>query len=100
MTVFPVATSLSESSRLPGKFAHASQRETALMQDQRDNRRSRSVPARTNQGLPPVQLKAMPGMKVQRKLDSSDLAVAIVWSIAKRDRSAPKNSYAKKVQPS
>jgi hypothetical protein len=47
------------------------------MQEQRDSRRGRSAPARTNQGIAPVRLKAIPGTKVQRKLDSSDLAMAI-----------------------
>lgn len=47
-----------------------------LMQEQRDSRRGRSAPARTNQGLAPVALKAMAGKKVQRKLDASDLAHA------------------------
>jgi hypothetical protein len=48
-----------------------------VMQEQRDSRRGRSAPARTNQGVAPVQLKAIPGTKVQRKLHSRDLAMAI-----------------------
>jgi len=48
-----------------------------VMQEQRDSRRGRSAPARTNQGVAPVRLKAMPGTKVHRKLDSRDLAMAI-----------------------
>lgn len=48
-----------------------------LMQDQRDSRRGRSAPARTNQGLPPVKTKAAPGTKVQRKLTLVDLEDAI-----------------------
>ena len=35
-----------------------------VMQEQRDSRRGRSAPARTNQGVAPVRLKAMPGTKV------------------------------------
>lgn len=48
-----------------------------VMQEQRDSRRGRSAPARTNHGVAPVRLKAIPGTKVQRKLDSHDLALAI-----------------------
>jgi hypothetical protein len=48
-----------------------------LVQEQRDSRRSRSVPSRANQGQGAIQLKPGPGEKAQRKLDESDLAVAI-----------------------
>lgn len=48
-----------------------------LMQDQRDSRRGRSAPARTNQGRPPVETKAAPGTKAQRKLTLVDLEDAI-----------------------
>ncbi|WP_332852299.1 ISNCY family transposase [Duganella sp. S19_KUP01_CR8] len=48
-----------------------------LMQEQRDSRRGRSAPARTNQGRPPVETKAAPGKKVQRKLTLVDLEDAI-----------------------
>jgi hypothetical protein len=48
-----------------------------LMQEQRDSRRGRSAPARTNQGRPPVETKAAPGTKVQRKLTLVDLEDAI-----------------------
>lgn len=49
-----------------------------LMQEQRDSRRGRAAPARTNQGLPPVRLKAAPGTKVQRKLSAEDLERTIL----------------------
>lgn len=49
-----------------------------IVQEQRDNRRGRSAPARTNQGLKPVQLKAEAGKKRQRQFDEKDLAQAIV----------------------
>jgi hypothetical protein len=48
-----------------------------LVQEQRDSRRGRSAPARTNQGLAPVRLKAAPGKKAQRKLDEADLVNAM-----------------------
>lgn len=48
-----------------------------LVQEQRDSRRGRSAPARTNQGLPPVKLAANAGKKVQRKLSVIDLEDAI-----------------------
>jgi hypothetical protein len=48
-----------------------------LIQQQRDSRRGRSAPARTNQGKPPVKLKAEAGKKVQRRLNAEDLANAI-----------------------
>jgi hypothetical protein len=48
-----------------------------LMQAQRDSRRSHCAPARTNQGLAAVGVKAKPGTKRQRQLDGQDLARAI-----------------------
>lgn len=48
-----------------------------VMQEQRDSRRGRSAPARTNQGLKPVKLKAVPGKKVSRQLSANDMAMAI-----------------------
>lgn len=48
-----------------------------IMQAQRDNRRSGSTPARTNQGQPSFQLKRTPGKKTQRAMNADDLAVAI-----------------------
>jgi len=48
-----------------------------LVQEQRESRRGRSAPARTNQGLPPVEIKAEPGKKLQRKLTLVDLEDAI-----------------------
>ena len=48
-----------------------------LVQQQRDNRRSHSAPARTNLGLPVEKAKAAPGTKVQRKIDVQDLERAI-----------------------
>lgn len=48
-----------------------------VVQEKRDSRRGRSAPARTNQGVKPVKLKAKPGQKVQRKIDEADLALAI-----------------------
>jgi len=48
-----------------------------LVQEQRDSRRGRSAPARTNQGLPPVETKAALGTKMQRKLTLVDLEDAI-----------------------
>jgi hypothetical protein len=57
-----------------------------FMQEQRDSRRGRSAPARTNQGLAPVALKATADKKVQRKLDAIDLAHAIVRATANRTR--------------
>ena len=55
-----------------------------MMQEQRDSRRGRSAPARTNQGHPSVQLKAAPGTKSQRALDANDLAQSIVKTNAKQ----------------
>lgn len=55
-----------------------------IMQAQRDNRRSSSSPARTNQGRPTFQLKRTPGKKSQRAIDADDLALAIVQSNDKR----------------
>ena len=48
-----------------------------LVQEQRDNRRGLSAPARTNQGHAPVHLKAAPGKKAQRRLDEGDLVMAM-----------------------
>jgi hypothetical protein len=48
-----------------------------LVQEQRDSRRSRSVPSRANQGQGAIQMKPAPGKKAQRKLDERDLAAAI-----------------------
>lgn len=48
-----------------------------IVQEQRDNRRGRSAPARTNRGVNPVKLKAEPGKKAQRQLNENDLALAI-----------------------
>jgi transposase len=48
-----------------------------LVQEQRDSRRSRSTPVRTNQGKPAVQRRAAPGKKAQRALDANDLVAAI-----------------------
>jgi transposase len=55
-----------------------------LVQEQRDSRRGRSAPARTNQGLASVKLKAALGKKSQRTLNADDLALAIVKTNAKR----------------
>lgn len=66
------------------------------MQEQRDSRRGRSAPARTNQGQAPVALKAAPGTKVQRKLAASDLETAIVQTAARRGR-PPKHVQAAKL---
>jgi hypothetical protein len=57
-----------------------------LMQEQRDSRRGRAAPARTNRGLAPVRLKAEPGKKVQRKLDEADLVTAMSSAVALRQR--------------
>lgn len=51
-----------------------------LVQDQRDSRRGRSAPARTNRGEASVKLKAAPGTKVQRRIDAADLEAAITRS--------------------
>lgn len=51
-----------------------------LVQDQRDSRRGRSAPARTNRGDAPVKLEAETGSKVQRKIDTADLEAAITRS--------------------
>jgi transposase len=48
-----------------------------LMQQQRDSRRGWKAPARTNQGKPPLQLKATPGTKAQRQIDATDLEQAL-----------------------
>jgi hypothetical protein len=55
-----------------------------IVQKQRDNQRSSSMPARTNQGRPVFQLKRTPGKKSQRALDANDLALAIIQSNEKR----------------
>ncbi len=57
-----------------------------LMQEQRDSRRGLSAPARTNQGLSPVRLKAEPGKKAQRKLDDADLITAMSNAVALKQR--------------
>ncbi|WP_334186383.1 hypothetical protein [Noviherbaspirillum sp.] len=57
-----------------------------FMQEQRDSRRGRSAPAKTNQGLAPVALKGAADRKVRRKLDAIDLAHAIVRATANRTR--------------
>lgn len=49
-----------------------------LVQAQRDNRRSRSMPSRSHSGQGPIKVKAKPGTKAQRQLDEADLAKAIV----------------------
>ena len=48
-----------------------------VVQQQRDNRRSRSAPARTNQGIAAVKLEAVPGTKAQRQISEDDLEQAI-----------------------
>jgi transposase len=48
-----------------------------LVQTQRDNRRSRSMPSRAHSGQGPIQLKAKPGTKTQRQLGATDLIKAI-----------------------
>jgi len=68
-----------------------------VMQEQRDSRRGRSAPARTNQGLAPVRLKAAPGTKVQRKLDVADLESAIIQVAPKQRGRPPKNPHAVKL---
>jgi hypothetical protein len=47
------------------------------VQSERDNRRSRSAPARTNLGLPPRSKKPAAGKKSQRQLDAIDVEKAI-----------------------
>ncbi|HCY64413.1 MAG TPA: ISNCY family transposase [Oxalobacteraceae bacterium] len=49
-----------------------------LMQEQRDNRRSSSVPSRTHRGMAPAKVKAVAGKKGQRQLDEADLAQAML----------------------
>lgn len=49
-----------------------------VIQEQRDSRRGRSAPARTNRGLKPVQLKVMPGKKVSRQFSANDIKMAIL----------------------
>lgn len=63
-----------------------------IMQDQRDSRRSRSAPARTNRGFAPVKLTAVPGTKVQRKLNAIDLETAIVQAAPRRRGRPPKTT--------
>jgi transposase len=58
------------------RLAHVLQIAQAV-QEQRDNRRSGSVPARTNRGVEAVLRKAAPGKKAQRSIDASDMAKAI-----------------------
>lgn len=53
----------------------------AQVQEQRDNRRSRSGPSRAHSGRGPIQLKAVPGKKSQRLLDEGDLEQAIKETI-------------------
>ena len=48
-----------------------------LVQQQRDNRRSHSSPARTNSGGPVRKAKADPQRKPQRQLDAADVEAAI-----------------------
>lgn len=55
-----------------------------IVQEQRDSRRGRSAPARTNQGHTAVKLKATTGAKAQRALDENDLAKAISRTKIKR----------------
>jgi hypothetical protein len=55
-----------------------------LVQKQRDNRRSRNAPVRTNQGKAAVPRQAEPGTKAQRQLDASDLALAIKQAAPKK----------------
>ena len=49
-----------------------------LVQQQRDDRRGQSAPARTNQGRPPAKKMALTGKKAQRQLNETDLAAAIL----------------------
>jgi len=56
-----------------------------LMQEQRDNRRGLSSPARTNQGLPPAIIKPISGKKGPRKLNKEDLSIAIKQTQIERD---------------
>jgi hypothetical protein len=49
----------------------------ALVQQQRDNRRSKSAPARTNLGGPVRKPKADPQRKRQRQLNAADIEAAI-----------------------
>ena len=48
-----------------------------LMQQQRDNRRSHSAPARTNLGGPVRKPKPDPQRKTQRQLSAADIEAAI-----------------------
>jgi transposase len=47
------------------------------VQSERDNRRSQSVPSRTNLGLPPQSRKLVAGKKTQRQLNATDVEKAI-----------------------
>jgi hypothetical protein len=53
----------------------------ALVQEQRDNRRSRSGPSRAHSGQATVPLKPLPGKKAQRQLVQTDLEQAIMKTI-------------------
>jgi len=48
-----------------------------LVQDQRDNRPSRSAPSRSHRGIGPIPKKMMPDKKSQRSLAAADIALAI-----------------------
>jgi hypothetical protein len=48
-----------------------------LVQQQRDNRRSRSAPARTNSGGPVRKAKADPQRKTQRQLSATNIEAAV-----------------------
>jgi len=48
-----------------------------LVQQQRDNRRSHSAPARTNSSGPVRKAKADPQHKTQRQLSAADIEAAI-----------------------
>ena len=52
-----------------------------LVQEQKDNRHSRSVPPQAHSGQGPIQLKAVPGKKSHRQLDQADLEKAIKKTI-------------------
>ena len=58
------------------RLGHALQ-VAALVQQQRDNRRSKSAPARTNLGGPVRKPKAEPQCKRQRQLSAADIEAAI-----------------------
>jgi transposase len=48
-----------------------------IVQEQRDNRQSLSVPSRAHNGQGPIPRKAVPGKKSQRQLDQTDVEEAI-----------------------